>query len=93
MISQALEANAVHITSEKLSEELKRLCKMSTHVGLRMQNAGNPDSTKTSGYSDDIEAEANSYFCQLFSGQLTTDSLVQMLTHFRESSERRLIIS
>ncbi|XP_057476799.1 uncharacterized protein LOC130764518 isoform X2 [Actinidia eriantha] len=86
---EALEANTVHITSEKLSEELKRLCKMSTHVGLRMQNAGNSDSTKPSGYSDDIEAEANSYFCQLFSGQLTTDSLVQMLTHFRESSERR----
>ncbi|GFZ15188.1 transcription regulator [Actinidia rufa] len=86
---EALEANTVHITSEKLSEELKRLCKMSTHVGLRRQNAGNSDSTKPSGYSDDIEAEANSYFCQLFSGQLTTDSLIQMLTHFRESSERR----
>ncbi|KAF7147217.1 hypothetical protein RHSIM_Rhsim03G0166300 [Rhododendron simsii] len=88
-ILKALDTNAVHITSEKLSEELKRFCKASTDVGLRLQNVTNSDSTPPDECSDDIEAEANTYFRELFSGQMTSDAMVEMLAHFRESSERR----
>ena len=43
------------------------------------------------GSSDDIEAEANAYFHQMFSEQLTIDAMVQMLARFKESSEKRYI--
>ncbi|KAG5558355.1 hypothetical protein RHGRI_008322 [Rhododendron griersonianum] len=88
-ILKALDTNAVHITSEKLSEELKRFCKASTDVGLRLQNVRNSDSTPPDECSDDIEAEANTYFRELFSGQMTSDAMVEMLARFRKSSERR----
>lgn len=54
----------------------------------RLQNGGMTDSP-TDGYADDIEAEANSYFHQMFSGQLTIDAMVQMLARFKESSVKR----
>lgn len=54
----------------------------------RLQNGGMTDSTPE-GYADDIEAEANSYFHQMFSGQLTIDAMVQMLARFKESSVNR----
>ncbi|XP_058205092.1 uncharacterized protein LOC131319013 isoform X2 [Rhododendron vialii] len=88
-ILKALGTNAVHITSEKLSEELKRFCKASTDVGLRLQNVRNSDSTTPDECSDDIEEKANTYFRELFSGQMTSDAMVEMLARFRESSERR----
>ncbi|KAA8539793.1 hypothetical protein F0562_026485 [Nyssa sinensis] len=86
---KALEGNTMQITSEQLSSEFKRLHKASLHVGPRLQNVGAPDSSPPNGYADDIEQEANTYFHQIFSGQMTTDAIVQMLACFRESSERR----
>lgn len=88
-ILKALDANAGLITSEKLYEELKRLCKASTDVGLRLQNVRNSDSTTPDECSDDIEAEANTYFRELFSGRMTADAMVEMLARFQESSKRR----
>ena len=44
------------------------------------------------GSPDDIEAEANAYFHQMFSGQMTIDAMVQMLARFKESSENRYIV-
>lgn len=82
MIFQALDANAGLITSEKLYEELKRLCKASTGLGLRLQNVRNSDSTTPDECSDDIEAEANTYFRELFSGRMTADAMVEMLARF-----------
>ena len=54
----------------------------------RLQNGGTADAS-TDGYADDIEAEANSYFHQMFSGNLTIDAMVQMLARFKESSVTR----
>ncbi|PWA81215.1 transcription regulator [Artemisia annua] len=54
-----------------------------------MMNNGGPDSSTTEVYADDIEKEANSYFQQMFSGQLTVDEMIQMLAGFKESSEKR----
>ncbi|KAL0429074.1 UNVERIFIED_CONTAM: CCR4-NOT transcription complex subunit, partial [Sesamum radiatum] len=40
-------------------------------------------------YADDIEAESNAYFHQMFSGQLGIDAMIQMLTRFKESLDKR----
>jgi CCR4-NOT transcription complex subunit 1 len=55
----------------------------------RLQNGSSADSSTPDGFSDDVEAEANSYFHQMFSGHLTIDSMVQMLARFKESSVKR----
>lgn len=56
----------------------------------RLPNGGSTESS-TDGYADDIETEANSYFHQMFSGQLTIESMVQMLARFKESSVQRYV--
>lgn len=47
------------------------------------------DAATPDGSSDDIEAEANNYFHQMFSGQLSIEAIVQMLARFKESSDKR----
>ncbi|KAF5959836.1 hypothetical protein HYC85_001045 [Camellia sinensis] len=86
---KALEDNNVQITSEKLSEELKWLCKASKYVGLRLQNVENSETLTPNGYSNDTEADANTYLDQVFDGRLSIDDMVQILARFKESSERR----
>lgn len=54
----------------------------------RMKNAGGSDAAPES-YADDIEKEANSYFHQMFSSHLSIDAMIQMLTRFKESSDKR----
>lgn len=76
------------ITSSQLSEELERLNVAIVDSNPRLQNGGTADSS-TDGYADDIEAEANSYFHQMFSGNLTIDAMVQMLARFKESPVKR----
>lgn len=49
------------------------------------------DSSTSEGSPDDVEAEANAYFHQMFSGQLSIDAMVQMLGRFKESSQKRYI--
>ncbi|KAK9292656.1 hypothetical protein L1049_020633 [Liquidambar formosana] len=86
---KVLHANSEQNSSDKFSEELKKLHRASMHVSPRLQNVGGPVSSTSDGYVDDIDAEANSYFHQIFSGQLTIDATVQMLARFKESSEER----
>lgn len=69
--------------------ELERLQVAFTRLNTRLQNGGNTDSSTSEGYPEDVEAEANSYFQQMFSGQLTVDSMVQTLTRLKESSVKR----
>lgn len=69
-------------------EDLERLHTTIVESNPRLQNGGTADSSND-GYSDDIETEANSYFHQMFSGQLTIDAMVQMLARFKESSVTR----
>ncbi|KAJ4954224.1 hypothetical protein NE237_031056 [Protea cynaroides] len=85
---KVLQAHAAQITSSQLAEEMKKLQLASTHASPRLQNGGAAEST-SDGYGDDIEAEANSYFHQMFSGQLTIDAMVQMLSRFKESPDKR----
>lgn len=88
---QVLKAHTGLITSSQLAEEMEKLHAPVLDPNPRLQNGGVTDSSTSDGYSDDIEAEANSYFQQMFSGQLTIDAMVQMLARFKESSVKRLM--
>ncbi|KAG0490342.1 hypothetical protein HPP92_007205 [Vanilla planifolia] len=78
---KVLKTHAAQV-SHKLSEELDRLCAL---YSLKNQSSV----TNSDGSTDEIEAEANAYFQQMFAGELTIDDMVQMLARFKESSERR----
>ncbi|KAK9910902.1 hypothetical protein M0R45_034838 [Rubus argutus] len=86
--SKVLKAHVGLITSSYLSEELERLSVSIMDSNPRLQNGGTTESS-TDGYADDIEAEANSYFHQMFSGQLTIESMVRMLSRFKDSPVQR----
>lgn len=73
-----------------MSEEIEKLDVSHLRANSRMKSGGGSDSTPDS-YADDIETEANLYFHQMFSGQLSIDAMIQMLTRFKESSEKRYI--
>ncbi|KAF5204452.1 Ccr4-not transcription complex subunit [Thalictrum thalictroides] len=86
---KALQSQAGKNISHQLFDEMKRLHVASVRSNPRLQDGGTPDSSMPDGYPDDIEAEANSYFHQMFSGQLSIDDMVDMLARFKESSEKR----
>ncbi|XP_077235419.1 transcription regulator [Tasmannia lanceolata] len=86
---KVLQAHSGQLISRQLSEELKSLHAASLHANTRLQVGGATDSSTADGYPADIEGEANSYFHQMFSEQLTIDAMVQMLARFKESSEQR----
>lgn len=85
---QVLQAHSGQLISNQLFEEMKKL-HMSSHP--RTQNAGPMGTPVTEGISEDIEAEVNNCFHQMFSGQLTIDAMIQMLARFKESSEKRSV--
>lgn len=68
---------------------MKRLHASFVQNNTRLQNGAAPDSSTSDGFPEDVEAEANSYFHQMFSSQLTVDEMVKMLARFKESSEER----
>ncbi|XP_061369489.1 uncharacterized protein LOC133312337 [Gastrolobium bilobum] len=77
------------VTTKYLSEELERLHISIIDSNPRLQNGGNTESSTSDGFPDDIETEANSFFHQMFSDQLTINAMVQMLARFKESSVKR----
>lgn len=89
---QTLVAHASLIPSHQHLEELERLRIALTTSTMRLKNGGTADSASSEEYAEDIEAEANSYFQQMFSGQLMIDAMVQMLTRFKESSVKRYTV-
>ncbi|XP_059434806.1 uncharacterized protein LOC132167794 isoform X1 [Corylus avellana] len=86
---KVLKAHTGLISSTQLAEEMEKLHVTTMDSNPRLQNGGATDSSTSDGYADDIEAEANSYFHQMFSGQLTIEAMVQMLARFKESSVKR----
>ncbi|KAL5812656.1 hypothetical protein ACOSQ3_027606 [Xanthoceras sorbifolium] len=88
-ILKVLQANVKQITSDHLAEELKRVQGVFPHVGPQLQHVDTSDPPASDGYADDIEAQANSYFHQTFSGEVAIDVMIQMLSRFKESSEKR----
>ncbi|XP_028804636.1 CCR4-NOT transcription complex subunit 1 isoform X2 [Neltuma alba] len=85
---KVLKSHSGLISSSQLSEELERLRASIMDSNPRLQSSGAADSS-SDGYAEDIETEANSYFHQMFSSQLTIDAMVQMLARFKESSVKR----
>ncbi|XP_044493750.1 CCR4-NOT transcription complex subunit 1-like [Mangifera indica] len=88
-IMKVLKLHTGLITSTKLLDELEKLHATILDSNPKLQNGGASESSATDGYADDIEAEANSYFHQMFSGHLTIEAMVQMLARFKESSVKR----
>ncbi|XP_026438629.1 CCR4-NOT transcription complex subunit 1-like [Papaver somniferum] len=79
-----------NVSRRHLLEELKKLHVVFIQNSTKLQNGEVADSSSPDGvYSDDVEGEANSYFHQMFSGQLSTDAMVQMLARFKESPDKR----
>ncbi|KAK4372034.1 hypothetical protein RND71_007418 [Anisodus tanguticus] len=86
---KVLKSHSGLVSSRHLSEELDKLHITYMDANSRLKSVGCVDSSTSDGGSDDIEAEANIYFHQMFSGQLTNDATVQMLARFKESTEKR----
>ncbi|GKV12862.1 hypothetical protein SLEP1_g23952 [Rubroshorea leprosula] len=78
---------------ELLLEEMEELQAPVMESNPTLQNGGTTESSTSDGYVDDIEAEANPYFTQMFAGGLTTDTMVQMLARFKESSVKRYCVA
>ncbi|XP_057800861.1 uncharacterized protein LOC131016232 isoform X2 [Salvia miltiorrhiza] len=72
------------LSSNHVSEEIEKLDVSHMRANSKMRSAGGSDAA-----ADDIETEANSYFHQMFSGHLSMDAMIQMLTRFKESSDKR----
>lgn len=90
---QVLKSHSGLVSSRHLSEELDKLHMTYMDANSRRKSVGGADSSSPSdGASDDIEAEANIYFHQMFSGQLSNEATVQMLARFKESTEKRSIL-
>lgn len=87
---QVLQSHANVVSCSHLSGEMEKLHVHYVHVNLELKNGGGANST-TGVYADDIETESNSYFHQLFSGQLTIDTMIQMLGRFKASPGKRSI--
>ncbi|OMP00668.1 hypothetical protein COLO4_12469 [Corchorus olitorius] len=88
-VLKVLKAHTGIIASTQLLEETERLSATIMDSNPELQNGGTTESSTSDGYGEDIESEANSYFHQMFSGQLTIESMVQMLARFKESSVKR----
>lgn len=72
--------------SEQLVEEINKLMSslpISSYRGSPEVGAEQP------GTTEDVDAEANTYFHQMFSGQLSIEQMVQMLSRFKESADQR----
>lgn len=41
------------------------------------------------GGSEDIESQANIYFQQMFAGQININAMIEMLSRFKESTDKR----
>ncbi|PIN21929.1 hypothetical protein CDL12_05383 [Handroanthus impetiginosus] len=88
-VLKVLQSHAGVVSSSHLSEEMEKLDVTNMRASSRIKNGGVSDMSSSDSYSDDVETEANSYFHQMFSGQLSVDAMIQMLTRFKESPEKR----
>lgn len=86
---KVLQSHAGLLSAGHLYEELEKLQVSYMRAIPRSKSTNGADSVTVESYADDVEAEANSYFHQMFSSQLAVEAMVQMLTRFKESLDRR----
>ncbi|XP_076917682.1 uncharacterized protein LOC143577845 isoform X1 [Bidens hawaiensis] len=89
VLLKVLQAHANLLSSDQLPKELEKLHLKVTNNSSRMRNNGGPDSSTPEVYAEDVEAEVNTYFQQMFSAEMTVEAVVDMLARFKESPERR----
>lgn len=88
-VLQVLKAHDNVITSPQLVEEIEKVNAAILDYNSKLQNGEAKDSSASNAYGDDVEAEANAYFHQMFSGQLSVDAMVQMLSRYKDSLVQR----
>ncbi|XP_019058124.1 PREDICTED: CCR4-NOT transcription complex subunit 1 isoform X2 [Tarenaya hassleriana] len=88
-VLKVLKAHANVISSPQLSEEIEKVHAAILDCNLELQNGGALDSPSSDVDGDDVEAEANAYFHQMFSGQLSVEAMVQMLARYKDSPVER----
>ncbi|XP_048599241.1 CCR4-NOT transcription complex subunit 1-like isoform X1 [Brassica napus] len=86
---KVLKAHDNVITSSQLVDEIEKVNAAILDCNSKLQNGEAKVSSASNAYGDDIEAEANAYFHQMFSGQLSVDAMVQMLSRYKDSSVQR----
>ncbi|XP_015167632.1 CCR4-NOT transcription complex subunit 1-like isoform X3 [Solanum tuberosum] len=86
---KVLQSHSGLVSSPHLSLEMDKLHVTYMGTNSRFKSSGSADLSSSDYYSEDIEAEANLYFHQLFSGQVTNDTMIRMLAHLKESTEKR----
>ena len=77
------------ITSSQLVEDIEKVNAAILDCNSKLQNGEAKDSSASNAYGEDVEAEANAYFHQMFSGQLSVDAMVQMLSLYKDSLVQR----
>ncbi|KAL3616494.1 hypothetical protein CASFOL_039884 [Castilleja foliolosa] len=88
-VLKVLQSHTGVVFSSNLSEEIGKLGVAHVLANSRVKNGASSDSTTSDNYADDIDTESNQIFHQMFSGQRSTDEMIQMLTRFKESSDKR----
>ncbi|CAH8358576.1 unnamed protein product [Eruca vesicaria subsp. sativa] len=86
---KVLKAHDNVITSSQLVDEIEKVNAAILDCNSKLQNGEAKDSSASNAYGDDVEAEANAYFHQMFSGQLSVEAMVQMLSRYKDSSVQR----
>lgn len=83
---KVLRSHSGQLLSNQLVDELRRVESM-----YESSNRGDVgrDMPSSDGGSEDIEAQANIYFQQMFAGQISIDAMIQMLARFKESKDKR----
>jgi CCR4-NOT transcription complex subunit 1 len=83
---QVLQSHPGQLLSDVILDEIRKLCSL---YESRNPSSAVRELTSSEGGSDDIEIEANAYFQHMFSGQISVDSMIQMLGRFKESTDKR----
>ncbi|XP_074382310.1 uncharacterized protein LOC141724188 isoform X2 [Apium graveolens] len=86
---KVLQASTSLISSSHLFEEIEKLNLTIIHSNIRVKDPSDTDSATVDRNADDVEAEINSLFHQMFSGQVAVEAAIQMLARYKESSEKR----
>jgi CCR4-NOT transcription complex subunit 1 len=83
---QVIHYHSGQLLSNDLVDELRRV--EAAYESRNLTSAGR-DMPTSDGGSEDIEAQANIYFQQMFAGQISIDAMIEMLTRFKESKDKR----
>ncbi|KAF3641354.1 putative protein pleiotropic regulatory locus 1-like [Capsicum annuum] len=88
---KVLQSHSGLVSSPYLFVEVDKLHVTYKGTNSRFKCADSSDLSSSDFYSEDIEAEANLCLHQLFTGQLTNDTMILMPAHLKKSTEKRSI--